>query len=257
MSRIEEQDLVLPALYVIYNQQGISTSELILGLRMIFNPIGEDAEILSGRSDDKFSQIVRNLVSHHTLDERFGFTKLSRSKSTNANHSITKTGKNFLMSNIETLENLFSNNFNYPFVVEGLKEINHSTQNKKEVHIFDENLYINEGRKKLRTTAFVERSGQLRNFAINKFLIKDRLLCRVCDFDFYRIYGTIGSRFIEIHHIKPIYMYEDTDTTILFEQAIDNLCPLCANCHRMIHRNRKNPLSVPELKEIVKSGVYY
>jgi len=49
-------------------------------------------------------------------------------------------------------------------------------------------------------------------------------------------------------------MYEDTDTTILFDQAINNLCPLCANCHRMIHRNRKSPLSVTELKEIISKA---
>jgi hypothetical protein len=40
------------------------TSDLIRHLEKAFRPSGEDAEILDGRSDTKFSQKVRNLVSH-------------------------------------------------------------------------------------------------------------------------------------------------------------------------------------------------
>ena len=226
-------------------------------MRSVFNPIGEDAEILSGRQDDKFSQIVRNLVSHHTLDDRYGYTKLTRSKSTNASHSITKKGKDFLLSNIEVLENLFSNNFDYPYVIDGLKEINNSIQNQKKIYIFDENFYINEGKKIVKKTVFVERSSQLRKFAIEKFSINGVLLCQACNFDFYKVYGVLGSGFIEIHHLKPIYTYELSDTTVLFDEAINNLCPLCANCHRMIHKNKNNPISVSKLNEIIRNGFYY
>jgi len=147
MSRIEEPDLILPALYVIDSRPSVTTTDLISELRFIFNPTGEDAEILSGRSDDKFSQIVRNLVSHHTLDARYGYTKLTRGKSTNASHSLTKKGKEFLYSNVDNLEILLSNNYKYPFVVDGLKEITNSTQIEKKIHILDENIYIFEGRK--------------------------------------------------------------------------------------------------------------
>jgi hypothetical protein len=48
MSRITEPDLILPALYIIQKQPGITTGELIKELRAIFNPTGEDAEILQG-----------------------------------------------------------------------------------------------------------------------------------------------------------------------------------------------------------------
>ncbi len=40
------------------------TADLIRALEMMLGPKGEDAEILAGRSDTRFSQIVRNIVSH-------------------------------------------------------------------------------------------------------------------------------------------------------------------------------------------------
>lgn len=63
MSRIFEEDLQLPALYLIEQDNGVlTTTELSEKLRVILNPKGEDLEILNNRSDDKFSQIVRNLT---------------------------------------------------------------------------------------------------------------------------------------------------------------------------------------------------
>src|SRR5215510_12227731 len=104
MTRIRENDLILPALYIIHRQPGITTSELSAELRSIFNPTGEDAEILRGRNDDKFSQIVRNLVSHHTLDDKYGFTTLDTSKGYNAEHTITDAGQTYLHENLQPLE---------------------------------------------------------------------------------------------------------------------------------------------------------
>ena len=59
--RIYENDLRLPALYLISMRNGnINTSELSNMLRDILKPSGDDLEILANRSDDYFSQIVRN-----------------------------------------------------------------------------------------------------------------------------------------------------------------------------------------------------
>jgi hypothetical protein len=64
--RIRERDLKIPALQVLakHPSKGLSTSELIAQLEARFEPAGEDAEILMNRHDTKFSQIVRNLISH-------------------------------------------------------------------------------------------------------------------------------------------------------------------------------------------------
>lgn len=63
--RIRERDLAVPALRIAASKGGfITTADLITSLEVEFEPEGEDAEILDGRQDSRFSQIVRNLVSH-------------------------------------------------------------------------------------------------------------------------------------------------------------------------------------------------
>lgn len=66
--RIRERDLVIPALRAAasHPSRAISTTELIKVLQKQFAPSGEDAEILHNRHDTKFSQKVRNLVSHRS-----------------------------------------------------------------------------------------------------------------------------------------------------------------------------------------------
>jgi len=69
MARITEKELILPALYLLNKQSDrrLSTTELINQLRNLLKPDEEDLRIIEGRSDDYFSQKVRNLKSHGTL----------------------------------------------------------------------------------------------------------------------------------------------------------------------------------------------
>ena len=55
--RIKEQDVYLPALEILSAADGgfMKTADLIKVLERHFNPEGEDAEILAGRSDTRFS----------------------------------------------------------------------------------------------------------------------------------------------------------------------------------------------------------
>lgn len=64
--RIAEGDLVRPTLQALANSTTgfLKTSEIIAAMEAQFGPVGEDAALLDGRSDTKFSQKVRNLVSH-------------------------------------------------------------------------------------------------------------------------------------------------------------------------------------------------
>lgn len=64
-----EPELVLPALEVI-SVGGVGTTEIIAALRDRLKPSGADLKILKNRNDDHFSQKVRNLVSHNTLEKR-------------------------------------------------------------------------------------------------------------------------------------------------------------------------------------------
>lgn len=77
--RISERELILPALWCMHRVEGqvISTTALMQCLRDVLRPSGEDLSILAGRTDDKFSQKVRNLRSHKTL-ESLGFATYFR-----------------------------------------------------------------------------------------------------------------------------------------------------------------------------------
>ena len=70
MSCYTECEIAIKALEVIKNRPGIRTSELIDELRRIMKPSGEDLKILDGRNDDKFSQKVRNLKSHNSIQDK-------------------------------------------------------------------------------------------------------------------------------------------------------------------------------------------
>jgi len=73
------------------------------------------------------------------------------------------------------------------------------------------------------------------------------LNCYACGFNFQEVYGELGKGFIEVHHVVPL--------SSLKEEVVVNpetdLVPLCANCHRMIHRKKEEILSVDELKELI------
>lgn len=60
--RISESEIIKLALTIINDNPGINTSELIKELQKIIELYPGDREILKGRTDNKFSQIVRNLI---------------------------------------------------------------------------------------------------------------------------------------------------------------------------------------------------
>ena len=67
--------------------------------------------------------------------------------------------------------------------------------------------------------------------------------CAVCGFSFKERYGEIGSDYIEVHHLTPI---SEKGGSYLVN-PIQDLRPVCANCHRMLHR-RTPALSIEELR---------
>jgi 5-methylcytosine-specific restriction enzyme A len=57
--------------------------------------------------------------------------------------------------------------------------------------------------------------------------------CYVCTMDYGRAYGALGDGYIEVHHIEPI---SRAGGPVLID-PIKDLVPLCASCHRMVHRS--------------------
>ncbi len=67
--RTLESDIIVPALIIIAEHKKITTSGLADKLERLYCPTGEDAVAPKNRNDMKIRQIIRNLVSHRTLDK--------------------------------------------------------------------------------------------------------------------------------------------------------------------------------------------
>ena len=85
VGRIKESDTYVSVLELLDDQPDgfLKTADLIRALEMWFNPKGKDAEILKDRSDTRFSQIVRNIVSHRESPSNLigaGWAEYMRSK---------------------------------------------------------------------------------------------------------------------------------------------------------------------------------
>lgn len=91
-----------------------------------------------------------------------------------------------------------------------------------------------------------ERDGHSRQICLEKHGYN----CKVCSFNFVKIYGEIGRGFIHVHHIKPLAAIHAG----YILDPIRDLVPVCPNCHAMLHSNEP-PLTVEELKERIKLKV--
>lgn len=108
------------------------------------------------------------------------------------------------------------------------------------------NVYGKEGKIKEVYSKKYERSQKNRILAMAIHGTK----CMVCGFDFKQVYGDLGSGFIEVHHVKPL-------SSLTEEMEINphtDLVCLCSNCHRMIHRNKNQILTIDELKALLETS---
>jgi len=101
-----------------------------------------------------------------------------------------------------------------------------------------------EGRPKTITTKTYDRSPGAREACIEHHGYN----CAVCGFNFGKEYGGIGEGFIEVHHLRQI---ADQGEEYLVD-PVNDLRPVCANCHRMLHKVRP-PLSIEALIEKLRS----
>jgi predicted HNH restriction endonuclease len=77
---------------------------------------------------------------------------------------------------------------------------------------------------------------------------RDHYTCQVCGFNFEKVYGERGKRFIEVHHINPMANF-DTEHEI----KLKDLISLCSNCHSMVHYGG-DFLDIDELRKTLKTS---
>lgn len=243
MSRISESDLILPALYILNKEPVgyINTTNLIKKLTVIMRPTGDDAKILAGRKDTYFSQIVRNLKSHDTLEKK-GYATYTKGQG----YKLTSEGKKLVEVEKASIEYLISSGFRYDDVVESFNQITTNIGVKKEPY---EEIII-EGGSYIQMTKYTQRSRKLRDAAIKYFTELDdgNIICKCCGFDFSYYSPKYSCNCIEIHHIKPLFKYEDIDERKTIEEALINLLPVCPNCHRVIHKCNIDANEIVEFK---------
>ena len=71
--------------------------------------------------------------------------------------------------------------------------------------------------------------------------------CAVCGFDFGLAFGEEFSGKIEVHHKKPISEIGE----IYVVDPVNDLVPVCPNCHMMLHSKPGGVYTVEELKEML------
>jgi len=71
--------------------------------------------------------------------------------------------------------------------------------------------------------------------------------CLVCGLDFFKKYGLLGRDYIEVHHRIPVSEMGGSYRV----DPINDLVPVCANCHAMLHRENP-PLTIETLKSIIQ-----
>jgi len=73
--------------------------------------------------------------------------------------------------------------------------------------------------------------------------------CQICDFSFEEFYGDVGRDFIHVHHQIPLHTVGENYRP----DPVNDMVPLCPNCHAMVHR-KMPPIDPDVLKDIIAAA---
>ena len=117
--------------------------------------------------------------------------------------------------------------------------------------IFNEDIITEfpEGKVYERVHKVRERNSKLIQQIKKERLEKDKkLVCEICEFDFYKVYKDLGKGFIEAHHIIPVSQLKEDSKT-----KKEDIVLVCSNCHSMLHRKRPWT-TIDEIKKLVNDS---
>ena len=103
---------------------------------------------------------------------------------------------------------------------------------------------FSEGATKQISINVYERNSKARKKCIEHYGVN----CSICNFNFYKVYGNIGEGYIHVHHLKPLSEIGESYQL----DPINDLRPVCPNCHSMLHR-KVPALSIEALLKLIKS----
>ena len=73
-------------------------------------------------------------------------------------------------------------------------------------------------------------------------------ICKVCGIDFGEVYGDFADGFIHVHHITPVSVAAREGEYKL--NPVEDLVPVCPNCHAMLHKPPGDPYTWEELRSL-------
>jgi 5-methylcytosine-specific restriction protein A len=117
---------------------------------------------------------------------------------------------------------------------------------QKEMIIYPDEIsssQLTEGNKKQITVNAYERNPYARQKCIEHFGAK----CLICGFDFAKVYGDNFSGIIHVHHLKPISKISQE----YIINPIEDLVPVCPNCHLVIHSKPGSVYTIEEVKQLI------
>lgn len=133
-----------------------------------------------------------------------------------------------------------------PELAEALKNCKLTGEQPLPEELFFENtLILSEGAKRIVVVNAYERNPRARSICISYWGNQ----CVICDFDFFKAYGDIGSDFIHVHHLVPVSEIGQSYQI----DPVNDLRPVCPNCHAMLHMSHP-PLGIEKLKEIIQAN---
>ena len=139
------------------------------------------------------------------------------------------------------------------FALEDTEDDLKAISSGKLIEVIDD-MVIREGQLSTRTIEYRTRSRQLRNIAVQHYSHCGTIACVACCFEYGKAYGAIGHGHIHIHHLKPVSFLQGEPLNL--ECALQNVRPLCANCHQMAH-TKTPPLSMDTLKAHIRVAYSY
>ncbi len=216
---IIERDTALNELETTYGMNRGSASDYIQGFKSMMS--GEEYKrTFNTEATDYFLDNIR-------ID--FGFIGLKNALVSVEKHivyytNLDKGNLNSVRKVFEKHKNLFENN----------SQINGDELDPSKKYM--------EGQKKTILVNAYERNNEARKECISHYGVS----CQVCTLNFGKLYGELGEGFIHVHHLKLISTIGEQYKV----DAINDLKPVCPNCHAMLHR-KSPPLTITELKEIM------
>jgi len=254
---------------MVKGEYSISMPETVKNWADIIDNLNQFRRIIDNRNNKAFKRFTSFSHWYYFPDENtFAPNKFLRYKNTTLENY---EGKGYGDSTDPTLTKHFKrleeNSIEYEYLFFGLKEFAKKIGGKlnASIKIYVPNGFIyNENEEKIITelgkhlegeivkrvkeSIFIKRNSKARDECLKHYFPnKEHYHCQICEFDFEEKYGEIGKGYIEVHHIEShaIKSREIGEHEI---DPVNDLIPVCSNCHSIIHRN-KIPLSIEEMKK--------